>query len=408
MKLFNKKTKPKQQNSELIVSDGSRVWYRYNVDRPLMLIILSLVAIGTVMVFSASYAYAEMWYDDSYFFARKQILWVALGLVAMFAASKFNVYNLIYKYTKIIFFAVVLLNFAVPLWGIVSHGAKRWIEIGIINLQPSELLKFSVILMFAYLTYNLKKDEKLIIFLVKYGILIGGCALATVLQSHLSATIIITTLALFMMFLGGVKIRRILLMLLIGLLAVLILFAFFSPFLEDTLGHAELRIKVWSDPFKYMKDAETNDAGWQPAQSLYAISSGGLWGVGLSQSNEKHGWLPEPQNDYIFSILCEELGFFAAVLVIGLFAALVWRGFVVAKRAPDDFSRMIIMGITLQIAIQAALNIAVVTNSIPSTGISLPFISYGGTSLVMLLGECGIMLSFSRYTTEERTALGVR
>ncbi len=394
-----------QNNAPLVQSEGGRIWYKYNVDRPLLLIILTLLAIGTVMVFSASYAYAEMHFGDSYYFARRQIIWLAVGLGTMFLITRINLYNVIYKFTMTFCLAILALNYLVPLIGMVSHGAKRWIAIGPVNLQPSELLKFAVILFFAYTTYKYP-EPNMFKYVLRNGIAICACCFSTVLQSHLSATIIIAVLCLAMLFMSGCKLRKLGMLLLVGILLVAVVLVVFAPLVEELLGHAELRIKVWSDPFKYMKDEETGDAGWQPAQSLYAIASGGLWGVGLSQSNEKHGWLPEPQNDYIFSILCEELGFFMAVVVIGLFAAFVWRGFVVAKKAPDDFSRMIIMGITLQIALQAALNIAVVTNTIPSTGISLPFFSYGGTSLCVLLAECGIMLSFSRYATEQKTDIG--
>lgn len=399
------KTKKAPQEAPLAPVESGRVWYKYNVDRPLLLIILALVAIGTVMVFSASYAYAEMHFGDSYYFARRQIFFVAAGLVIMFFITRVNLYNLIYKYTRVLFLGVLALNYIVPLYGMVSHGATRWIQIGPINLQPSELLKFAAILFIAYINYKYPEPGTGK-FIVRYGIIIGVCCLSTVLQSHLSATIIIGALCLSMLFLSGCKMRKIGALVLVAIIVVAFVFVAFQSKVESLLGHVEKRLKVWSDPFKYMKDEETGDGGWQPAQSLYAIASGGLWGVGFSQSNEKHGWLPEPQNDYIFSILCEELGFFMAVVVIALFAALVWRGFVVAKKAPDDFSRMVIMGITLQIALQAALNIAVVTNTIPSTGISLPFFSYGGTSLLMLLAECGIMLSFSRYATEQKTDIG--
>ncbi len=399
------KTKKAHEEAPLISAEGGRVWYKYNVDRPLLLIILALVAIGTVMVFSASYAYAEMHFGDSYYFARRQIVFVAAGLVIMFLITRINVYNMIYKFTRAFCVAVLILNYIVPMYGWVSHGATRWIQIGPINLQPSELLKFAAILFIAYINYKYPEPGTFN-FVIRYGLIIGACCLSTVLQSHLSATIIIGVLCLSMLFMSGCKVRKILVLFLVAAILITFVMLLFGDKVQSLLGHVEKRLKVWSDPFKYMKDEETGDAGWQPSQSLYAIASGGLWGVGLSQSNEKHGWLPEPQNDYIFSILCEELGFFMAAVVIALFAALVWRGFVVAKKAPDDFSRMIIMGITLQIALQAALNIAVVTNTIPSTGISLPFFSYGGTSLLMLLAECGIMLSFSRYATEQKTDIG--
>lgn len=398
------KSKPASAASRapLVTAEEGRTWYKYGVDRPMLLLILTLVAIGTVMVFSASYAYAEMHFGDSYYFARRQIAFVLIGLSVMFLLTRINLYNVIYKYTLPFCLGVLGLNYLVPLYGMVSHGATRWIEIGPINLQPSELLKFAVILIFAYFAHRYREPNT-IGFILRNSIIICACCFATVLQSHLSATLIIAALCMFMLFMSGCKMKKMLLLIGVGLLVVAVMLIFLSPLIESKLGHVETRIKVWQDPFKYMKDEETGDAGWQPAQSLYAIASGGLWGVGLSQSNEKHGWLPEPQNDYIFSILCEELGFFMAVVVIGLFIAFAWRGFVVAKRAPDDFSRMIIMGITLQIALQAALNIAVVTNTIPSTGISLPFFSYGGTSLCVLLAECGIMLSFSRYSTEQKT-----
>ena len=159
------------------------------------------------------------------------------------------------------------------------------------------------------------------------------------------------------------------------------------------MAHSIRRVNIWLDPF-----SDLSGAGWQPVQSLYAISAGGFWGLGLGQSNQKHGFLPEPHNDYIFSILCEELGYFGAIMVIGLFALLVWRGYVIAKKAPNMYASLLVMGIMCSLAAHVLLNIAVVTNSIPSTGIGLPFFSYGGTSLMIWMAEMGVVLSVSRYS----------
>ena len=172
--------------------------------------------------------------------------------------------------------------------------------------------------------------------------------------------------------------------------------------IKEKLSHIFQRLAIWEDPVAMIADSNTRDAAWQPAQSLFAISSGGFWGLGIGKSNQKHGFLPEPQNDYVFAILCEELGFFGAVGVILLFAAFAYRGFRIAANSPNRFCSLVVMGLTLQVAIQVILNIAVVTNTLPSTGISLPFFSYGGTSLVILMVEMGVILSISRYSYIER------
>ena len=172
--------------------------------------------------------------------------------------------------------------------------------------------------------------------------------------------------------------------------------------IKEKLSHIFQRLAIWEDPVAMIADKATRDAAWQPAQSLFAISSGGFWGLGIGKSNQKHGFLPEPQNDYVFAILCEELGFFGAVGVILLFAAFAYRGFRIAANSPNRFCSLVVMGLTLQVALQATLNIAVVTNTLPSTGISLPFFSYGGTSLVILMVEMGVILSISRYSYIER------
>jgi cell division protein FtsW len=225
--------------------------------------------------------------------------------------------------------------------------------------------------------------------------------LATFLQNHMSATIIIFLLGIVMLWFSGVK--SFYFGALFGFVGVAIAFAFSigRPLLEMYVPQIFPRLMVFEDPFAYMS-VESGGAGWQPAQSLYAISSGGFWGLGLGQSNQKHGYLPEPQNDYIFAILAEELGFFGVICVIALFGALAFRGYYISKNAPNRFSSLIAMGITAQIVVQVLLNLAVVTNTFPSTGISLPFFSYGGTSLIILLAEMGVVLSISRYSFIEQ------
>ena len=231
-------------------------------------------------------------------------------------------------------------------------------------------------------------------------------AVLLVLQSHLSATIIVCLLVFSMMLLGGSSLAW------LGGGAGLAAGAAFAvlklpfvkelPLFKEKLSHIFQRLAIWEDPVAMIADKATRDAAWQPAQSLFAISSGGFWGLGIGKSNQKHGFLPEPQNDYVFAILCEELGFFGAVGVILLFAAFAYRGFRIAANSPNRFCSLVVMGLTLQVSLQAILNIAVVTNTLPSTGISLPFFSYGGSSLLVLMAEMGVLLSISRYSYQQK------
>ena len=221
------------------------------------------------------------------------------------------------------------------------------------------------------------------------------------MQSHLSATIIILLLMIIMMWLSGLKGFYFGAVLGAGSVVGAFFLTVGRGILAKIVPHAITRLDIWEDPFKYMS-FESGGAGWQPAQSLYAISSGGFWGLGLGQSNQKHGYLPEPQNDYIFAILSEELGFFGVICVIALFGVLAYRGYHISKNSPNRFCSLLSMGITAQVIVQVLLNLAVVTNTFPSTGISLPFFSYGGTSLIILLAEMGIVLSVSRYSFIEQ------
>lgn len=386
------------------VRQGQNRIYRLigEVDRPLLIVIIALVCIGSVMIFSASYAVAKTRFDDSYYFARSQIEWVVIGLCVMGLIARLLDYRVLKRFAYIFYAFSLFLNYLVPIAGEESHGARRWFVIFGMQFQPSELLKFALVL--ACATYISNHYSEMTDFkkgILPLGMLTAPAALATLSQSHLSATIIICLLMVTMMWLSGVK--GFYFGLVLGGAATLGLFLLTvgRGLIELVVPHALTRIDIWQNPFAYMS-IETGGKGWQPAQSLYAISSGGFWGLGLGQSNQKHGYLPEPQNDYIFAILSEELGFFGVVCVIALFGVLAYRGYHISKNSPNRFCSLLSMGITAQIVIQVLLNLAVVTNTFPSTGISLPFFSYGGTSLLILLAEMGIVLSISRFSFVER------
>ena len=365
---------------------------RSDVDRPFLLLVILLVCIGTTMVFSASYAYAKQNYDgDSYYFSIRQIVWAVVAMIGMAIFTKID-YLIIKRFT--VLFCIIALGTMVAVWlpglGVVRNGARRWINIGISTMQPSELLKVAVVLFFSdFIARNRKNMHTFRVGVLPFGIVAVVSAGLLIIQPHLSATIIVLILIFLMMYLGGTR------KLYLGALGI-VAAAGMSVVIFFT-SHGRERLEVWLHPEEYLQGA-----GWQPQQSLYAIGSGGLWGVGLGQSRQKHLYLPEPQNDYIFSILCEEMGFIFAVFVVLLFVLLIWRGFYIARNAPTQYSSLVVFGLTSHIAVQVFLNLAVVTNSIPSTGVSLPFFSYGGTSLIILLCEMGLVLAVSRYSYTEK------
>ena len=359
-------------------------------DIPFLIILLAILVIGLVCLYSASYVYA--FYNnngDSFFYIKKQLIFAVLGIAAMFALS-FVDYHRWHR------FAWILWVFSILLLGVVllmpaKNDIHRWIRIpGIGQFQPSEVAKFSLILLFSHLiSLNYKRIGTFTGgFLPLLAILMVTCGLVF-LEPHLSGTILICMLGLVLMFVGGCRLRYLILIVLLGASAV-----FFAVFV---LHYEQERIDVWLHPMEvYARDAAGRNEAWQTVQSLFTIGSGGLLGQGLGNSRQKHLFLPEPQNDFIFAVVCEELGFIGAALILFLFALLIWRGFVIAMNAPDKFGSVLAIGLTAQIGLQVILNIAVVTNSMPNTGISLPFFSYGGTSLVMLLAQMGIVLAVSR------------
>lgn len=366
------------------------------VDSFLLFVVLALLVFGLVMVFSASYADAQSRYGDSYYFIKRQSIMVALGLIFMTVASRIPLRT--YKWLAVpAYCASALLLVAVLFMGDSGGGAQRWIEIGTLRFQPSEIAKYTLILTLAW--YYSKYESKAFDFKDKrtsnlYGTIFPLCLIGFIcglvlLEKHLSGIIIIGAIGLMVMFASGIRLK---LLGVFGGVAAVGVTAF--AMLTD---YTKRRIDIWKNPAAFPQDG-----GWQTLQGMRAIGSGGFFGLGLGNSRQKFSYVSQPQNDFIFTIVCEELGFIGAMAVIVLFGLLVWRGFVIAMRAPDRFAQLTAIGISSKIALQVLLNIAVVTNSIPNTGISLPFFSYGGTAMVVQLVEIGTLLAISRYTVEKK------
>lgn len=371
------------------------------LDMPLLIFILVLLAIGLVMLFSASYANSYYLQGNSYYYISRQAVFAIFGVAAMLLISTFD-YHSFHKLAIVIFgvslFLLVFLLIcryahieSIANW---EGDATRWLNFGFVSFQPSEIAKFALIVLFAHMiSRNLDRMDTFRYGVVPYVAIMGLVAALIFLESHLSATLIILALGAIMMFVGGTKPRWFLIG---GVLVAAVLL-----FVVVTKGGYQMdRIRIWLDPFSSDLD---RDLTHQTRQSLYAIGSGGLLGVGLGQSRQKYLYLPAPQNDFIFAIVCEELGFVGALVIIVLFALLIWRGVYVSIHARDKFGMLLGLGITFQVGLQAVLNICVVTNTIPNTGISLPFFSYGGTALLMLLGQMGILLNISRSANVEKT-----
>ncbi len=358
---------------------------RAGIDLPFLALVLALVAIGLIMLFSSSYAYALAYKGNSFFYLGRQAIWALAGVAVMLIASFFDYHKFHRLALPLILLSYALLTIVILLP--TQDDAKRWIRLGGMSFQPSEITKFALIVLYAHLMAKYHdKMNKFATGVLPYVAIFGSTAALLVLEPHLSCTMIVFGITVLMLYLGGVQRRWfIIAFAILGVLAYIALFT-------DLIPYASTRIEVWRDPFGYPNPDDSH----QTRQSLYAIGSGGLLGRGLGNSRQKYLYLPEPQNDFIFAVVCEELGFVGAVAILMLFVLLVWRGAVIALRAPDRFGTLLAMGLTAQVGIQVLLNVAVVTSTIPNTGISLPFFSYGGTSLLMLLGEMGLVLSVSR------------
>ena len=382
--------KPRKQRKRKAKGAGIFIRDPGTLDIPFLVLTLLLTAIGVVMVFSASYARAYNEESSAVYYFMRQLIFALIGVAAMYAASRFTPEFVAKCAVWIYALALLLLIYVIPFGiGKESTGSNRWINLGFTTFQPSELAKVAVVLMFASMISRYK--DKMQTF--KYGVVPFACVLAPVagllvLEPHLSATIIICGAGAVLMYLGGTRLRW---------FAVLAIFfaGMFLAYLQ-LKGYASARITAWLEP-----ESDPQGAGYQILQSLYAIGSGGLMGLGLGRSRQKYLYLPEEHNDYIFSIVCEELGFVGAVVIIILFVLLIVRGYWLALHTKNRFCSLVISGITTILALQVFFNIGVVSNFLPSTGISLPFFSYGGTALVMQLAEMGLILGFSRKNTNQ-------
>ena len=362
------------------------------LDITFLSLVLVLLSIGLVMLFSASYAYSYSYYGNSYKFISRQAIFAVIGIALMLIISKID-YHILKKFSWLIYLGNIGLLIAVLILPPMSDelNVKRWIAIGSFSFQPSEIAKFAIIVIFAaWLASNGEKIKKFR-YVVWMVFLLGVVCALVVVEPHLSATVLIFVIGIVLLIVGGIKKRWIIGGAGLGIASVLILV------FSGIISYGSDRIKYWLDPW-----ADPSGSGYQTIQSLLAIGSGGPWGRGIGQSRQKYLWVPEPHNDFIFSIVCEELGYIGAMVIIVLFCALVWRGFTIAMRSQDKFGSILAIGLTFQVGLQAILNILVITNTIPNTGISLPFFSYGGTALVILLAEMGVVLSVSRSSSIEK------
>jgi len=385
---------PPEQKPQNTLPQEQALWEKIILDErgmpdiPFMLITVLLVMIGVVMMFSASYAraYAETGNSTAYF--ARQGLFALSGIIAMLFFSRWN-----YHAWRVLSFPIMgvtlVLLLLVPLVGSEEGGAKRWIYLGFVSFQPSEVAKMAVVMVFATLMSNYR--EKMQTW--KYGVMPFAVILAVIagvwgLQPHLSAIIIIFGVGAAMMFMGGTKLR--------WFFAGFVVVGIFIMLYLAVKGYASERITAWWDPW-----ADQSDTSYQIVQSMYAIGSGGLMGLGLGRGRQKYLYLPEEHNDYIFAIVCEELGFVGAMVIILLFMLLIIRGYWIALHAKDRFGTLLAAGFTTLLALQVFFNIGVVSNLLPATGISLPFFSYGGTALLVQLFEMGVILGVSRHNKNQ-------
>ena len=365
------------------------------IDYLFLITLFILLTLGAMMVYSAGYPYAISHYGDGGYYIKRQLLFLTIGLIFMFVSS--NIPIELYKKSAPYFYFICVALLIIVLFGGFSEGvAKRWLGIPGTSLtfQPSELMKLGIVLVLAWYADksmgSIKGFTREIIFPGLFLFLACGLVL---LEKHLSGTVIIALIGIFTLFISGISIKR--MFITYGLSAA----AGATVFLL-TNSYAMKRIESFLNP-----NADILSDKWQTTQGLYAIGSGGFFGLGFMNSRQKYSYVSEPQNDFIFTIWCEEMGFIGAIILIALFIVLIWRGYTIAFHSPDKFSSLCAFGITSQIGIQAFLNMAVVTDLIPNTGISLPFFSYGGSSLVILLFEMGILLSISKNSVQRNRKL---
>ncbi len=379
------------ENTTTLVTDNKQIAKPKvklsEIDLPFLVLVLILLVFGLIMLYSASYAVGYYRMDDSGYYIRDQLIFAAVGVVLMLVVSRFN-YQILHRFAQPLMI-VSLILLVVVLFMPPINNARRWISIPyVVTFQPSEIAKFAVILLFAHLiSQNQARIKTFKYGVVPYAIVLLAIAALMLQQTHLSGTIIILMIGGVMMFVGGTALKWFVSAVVAAGTTIPLVYLY----LLENAPHTLERFEIWRDPFM-----DTSDTSYQTVQSMLTIGSGGLFGLGLGNSRQKHLYLPEPQNDFIFSVICEELGFVGAAVVIFLFLLLFVRGIMIAIKARDKFGALLVIGIMTQVISQALLNIAVATNTIPNTGISLPFFSSGGTSLLMLLVEMGVVLSVSR------------
>ena len=362
-----------------------------SIDFPFLVLVLLLLAVGLTMLYSASYAQSE--YDTGYLsstkYLQKQGVCALIGLAAMYFFSRIPA-KFWSRLAWPVYGAGIVLLLSVLVFGQSVNGAKRWINIAGIQFQPSEIAKFSMILLLARLTRLYGENaEDFRHGVLGFGFAMLGLLVPLALEKHLSAIMLMGMVGVVMMFVAGTRAK--------WLGAGAAAAATFVLIYISFMGYAGDRVTAWLHP-----EQDPGDTGYQILQSLYAIGSGGLFGLGFGKSRQKYLYLPFQYNDYIFAIICEELGLIGALAIIALFSAVIARGYWIALRARDRFSTVLAAGLVTLIAVQTILNLGVVTNLLPSTGIALPFFSYGGTALAVNLGEMGILLSISRYRNEPK------
>ncbi len=381
--------KPTAKNNQ------NNLFQKGKLDITFLSLVLILLTFGLIMLFSASYAYSLEYHDSSYMFILHQAGYAVVGIIAMFIASKIN-YRILRAFSLPLFSAVTILLVLLLILPPMSENmkVKRWFAIGSFSFQPSEIAKFAVVILLATLIAANQKKMTSWRFVPWLFFVVFVTSGLVILEPHISAALLIALIGLVLIYVGGL--HR--LVVIVGIVvAVALVIVVITTQSTGFIDYGSDRIANWLDPW-----SDATDGGFQTIQSLLAIGSGGLLGRGLGQSRQKYLWVPEPHNDFIFSIVCEELGLIGAIIIIVLFALLVWRGFKIAMNATDKFGSLLAIGLTFQVGLQAMLNIWVVTNTIPNTGISLPFFSYGGTSLVILLAEMGVVLSVSRASNIEK------
>ena len=383
---------------EVEVQEGTAPLCKGAVDKWFLLWSIMLLCFGIVMCYSAGVVEADVQYDNPTYYLVRNLLFSSTAIIitipfVMFARPWFWRYFGVGAYA-----AAIGLLLLVLVIGTIGGGAQRWIAIGPITIQPSEIAKVGVVMMLAL---YMSKYEKEVTSIHKFGgnfkhgffmpmVIIGLICGLVALERHISGLMIIGMLGVCVMFLGGTRIKW--LAMFLGVIAVA------GVVLIAVSSYAQDRVYTWL----FIDKVDPLGSAWQTLQGLYAIGSGGFFGTGIGSSRQKYGYVPEPQNDFIFPIICEELGFIGAFLLVALFVLLIWRGIKIGQGAPDKFSALTVWGLTFKIALQAAMNIAVVTNSMPNTGVALPFISAGGTALMIQIFEVGIILSISRFSTQKK------